>query len=309
MSRFVVGIDIGATNTRAGLVALDGLKVIREERFVTRSAGGFAGFIERLYATLRLLEETPAAVGIGVAGLVDSASGSVLYSPNLPGWRNAPLGPELSRLSGVPVWIDNDANMAALGEQRAGAAVGLGHLICLTLGTGVGGGLVLNGEIYTGARGQAGEVGHMVIESGGALCNCGHRGCLETIASATGLLRMAREGMAKGEETSLAPEDLSARSIAAAARAEDRFALDLYARLGRALGFVTANICNLLDLDAAVLTGGVAAAWDLFIPHLHSELELNLLPLKNFRVLRGTLGDTAGILGAACLALGRLEQA
>ena len=304
MSTYVIGVDIGGTNTRAALVSVERLVVVREESFPTRSAGRPEEFIRRLAEAIAALDERPQAVGMGMAGLVAPASGTILYSPNLPGWRDVPLAPALSRLVGLPVALNNDANMAALGEQRAGAAKGLADVVCLTLGTGVGGGLILGGRLYRGATGQAGEVGHVTVaRRGGARCGCGLRGHRETFASATGLLRMAREGIAGGRKTALRPgEELSAQRLFEAAASGDRFARGLFARMGRALGFALGNLFNLLDLEAAVLVGGVAAAWEQFIPSLERELHRRLLPRKEARILRGALSDP-GIIGAACLAL------
>ncbi len=307
--RRVIGVDVGATNTRVGLVEAEGLAILREERFATPRPP--EQFTRRLAEAVRALGDEPLGVGIGMAGLISPATGTILFSPNLPEWRDVPLGPELSRMVGLPVIVENDANMAALGEQRAGAARGLNHLVCLTLGTGVGGGFILGGRLYSGATGQAGEVGHLIIERrGGAPCACGRRGCLEAVASATGLVRLAREGLGRGRKSVLAERDeLSAAGIARAAEGGDRFARGLYARLGTALGFALGNLFNLLDLEAAVLTGGVAAAWGLFMPRLERELQRTLLPRKQARVLRGALPDTAGIIGAACHALDSLGRA
>jgi glucokinase len=299
----VIGIDLGGTNTRVALVDARSLEVRGEERLASNVSGGPERLIRRIAAAVAALGGEPLAVGVGVAGLIEPASGTILFSPNFPGWEDYPLGPELSRLTGLRAAVENDANMAALGEQRAGAARGINNVVCLTLGTGVGGGFVFEGRLYRGARGQAGEVGHLTIEpKGGALCGCGRRGCLETIASATGLIRLAREGMARGRKTSLKADDLSARAIAQAAESGDRLARSLYQRMGKALGFALAQLVNLLDLEAAVLAGGVSAAWPLFMPALETELHRWLLPRKEVRVLRTGLGEAAGVVGAACVA-------
>jgi glucokinase len=304
----VVGVDLGGTNVRVGLIDAGRVAVLGEERLSSHVAKGPRQLVRRVAKAAAALAQAsgqaPVAVGVGVAGLIDAAAGTVLFSPNFPGWKDFALGPELARATGLPVAVDNDANMAALGEQQAGAAKGLGFLACLTLGTGVGGGFIFGGRLYRGATGQAGEVGHLKVERPGALCGCGHRGCLETIASATGLTRMAREGLARGRKTTLSEATgLDARAIAAAAEAGDRFAKGLYGRAGRALGFGLAQLFNLLDIEAAVLTGGVSAAWPLFIASLETTLQASLLPRKQARVLRGRLGDTGGMIGAGCLAL------
>lgn len=310
MAAYVAGIDLGGTNARVGLVAADTmtgtLAVAAEERLASRVAEGPAQLTRRLAEALSRLPQRPAAIGVGVAGLIDSAQGVILFSPNFPGWDNFALGPELAKLTGLPVAVENDANMAALGEQRAGAARGLTHVVCLTLGTGVGGGFILEGKLYRGVAGQAGEVGHLTVArgKGAALCGCGRRGCLETIASATGLVRLAREGLAKGRQSALAGVDpLTAQAIAQAASAGDLFARHLYRKMGAALGFAIGQLVNLLDLEAAVLTGGVSAAWELFMPDLSTALQRELLPRKQARVLRAILGEAAGVTGAACVAL------
>jgi glucokinase len=301
----VAGIDLGGTNVRIGLVEGDGFELTQEEKFPSRVELGHGQLIERLAEAIsRLGKGRVRAVGIGVAGLIDAARGYVLFSPNFPGWVDVPLGPGLERATGLPVAVENDANAVALGEYRAGAGQGARYFLALTLGTGLGGGFVFEGKLFRGATGQAGEVGHMIVMPGGALCGCGRRGCLETIASATGLVRMVREELLAGRQSILkdAPR-LGAKEIDRAAREGDELAIEVYIRMGRALGLALANMFNTLDLDVISLGGGVVAAWELFMPALREQLDACLLPRKEVQVVRTRLGDSAGILGAAGLAL------
>jgi len=301
----VAGIDLGGTNVRIGLVEAESFEILREEKMPSQVELGHAQLVERLVEAVRRLGQGRVrAVGIGVAGLIDAQRGYVLFSPNFPGWVDVPLGPELEWATGLPVAVENDANVVALGEYRAGAGQGAKCFLALTLGTGAGGGFVFDGKLFRGATGQAGEVGHMLIVPGGALCGCGRRGCLETIASATGLVRMVREELLAGRESVLADvSELGAKEIDRAAREGDGLAIEVYERMGRALGLALANMFNTLDLDVISLGGGVAAASDLFMPALREQLDQCLLPRKDVKVVRTRLGDTAGILGAAGLAL------
>lgn len=309
-----IAIDLGGTNVRLGLVA-QGI-VVESARFATQAQAGPADLIERLAEGAREMKDRArarglAAAGLGVAcpGVLDRAAGAVLFSPNLPGWRDIPLAAELARLTGLAVALENDANLYALGESRFGAGRGHDDLACLTLGTGVGGGLILGGRLVVGPLGCGGELGHMVIEPQGRACGCGAQGCLEAYASATGLAAALAEALKQGRSTSLQAGD-DPQAMAAAAAAGDALACELFARAGLALGRAAAILAALAGLDLIILGGGLIAAWPLMEPAARRELaeRLRIVEADRVRLVLGSLGEAAPLLGAAAWAAESLRQ-
>jgi len=306
---YAVGVDIGGTHFRLAVVDETGQYGIIK-KFASESHLGPHTLIDRIVSAVSgVIEEAPgpvAGIGVGIAGAVDHIKGVVRFSPNLPGWDYIPLAEIMEDRLGRSVLVDNDADLIAFGEKWRGAGRGYENFLCITLGTGVGGGLILRNEIWHGC-GTAGEIGHVTIDRHGARCNCGNYGCLETVASATGLIRMAREGLGKGKKGLLAqrmasdPDALSARLIADLAGQGDPWALELFAELGKALGVAIASVMNLLCLDVIIIGGGVSDAWDLFIGPLRTEYARRVMPgtRPEAPVLPWTLKDAAGIIGAA----------
>ncbi|MEW5949644.1 MAG: ROK family protein [Thermodesulfobacteriota bacterium] len=306
---YAVGVDIGGTNFRLAVVDETGQYGIIK-KFPSEGYLGPHKLIDRVASAVSgIIEEAPgpvAGIGVGIAGAVDHIKGVVRFSPNLPGWENIPLAEIMETRLRRPVLVDNDADLIAFGEKWQGAGREYENFLCITLGTGVGGGLILRNEIWHGC-GTAGEIGHVTIDRHGARCNCGNYGCLETVASATGLIRMAREGLGEGKEGLLAqrmasdPEALSARLIADLAGQGDQWALELFAELGKALGVAIASVMNLLCLDVIIIGGGVSDAWDLFIGPLDTEYARRVMPgtRPEAPVLPWALKDAAGIIGAA----------
>lgn len=307
-----IGVDMGGTNMRLALVGrsgeiegrirLDSMANEGPDAVVARIANG----VNELAGRLAQEGGRVRAVGLGIPGNILPEQGIVVVSPNLAGFVDYNVHKALTKLVPFPVVIDNDANMIALGEKWLGAAKDYRNFICLTLGTGVGGGLVLNGRIWHGAWGSGGEAGHMIIDPHGGPCNCGNNGCLESEASATAIRRKALEYLREGRETSLAPyryepDLLTAEIVAEAARGGDELAKQIFIDMGRSLGRAIVNIMNLLGLDAFLIGGGVAAAWDLFHPAMTEEIgqASKLFPPDRYTVRRTGLGDDAGILGAA----------
>ncbi|MFH1148761.1 MAG: ROK family protein [Pseudomonadota bacterium] len=307
---FVIGLDIGGTHFRLSTVDEWGHHD-RIEKFSSESRLGPQNMIDRLaehiFDTVRGEDRGPiVGIGIGIAGAIDHINGIVRFSPNLPGWDYVPLAEILSKKLGLPVFVDNDVNLIALGEKWLGAGRDYENFLCMTLGTGVGGGLILNHKIWHGC-GTAGEIGHMTIDPDGALCNCGNNGCLETLASATALLRMAFEGFREGRTGLLAqkisadPGSLSASLIAEMAEKGDIWARQLFEKLGESLGIAIANVMNLLCLDAIIIGGGISDAWHLFIKALKAEYGRRVMPGTKPEVptIPWRLKDAAGIIGAA----------
>jgi glucokinase len=282
-------------------------------RIPTRIADGYPALLENLTSLCGSLLADPGArklrigaVGMGAPGII-GADGGVRVSPNLPELNGRALAADLEGLLGLPTVVVNDANAICWGEALFGAGKCFASFLTVTLGTGVGGGLVLGRRIWTGADGAAGEIGHLTVVPQGRPCGCGNHGCLEQYASATGIVLGARERLAAGRKGLLAevpPEELTSHAVSEAARRDDPLALAVFEEAGRALGQALAGVANLLNLDGAVVTGGASESFDLLLPWIQQEIRQRAfeLPGKRLRIVRGELGDDAGILGAAGMA-------
>ena len=308
---YYIGIDVGGTNLKAGLVREDG-QILAVERtpLAFENPEQFARTLAQLGESVLRQAGVPASevvsAGIGIPGAV--AGGDILYTCNIP-LRDVPLSRLFRQYLDVPVLLENDANCAAVGEWLCGAGPGTQQFIVVTLGTGVGGGLILNGKLYSGS-GMVGEVGHMVIQHGGAPCNCGRRGCWETYASATGLIRMTREAMEAHPESLLhtvAAQNgcVEGRTAFDAAVQGDETALGLCRDYVSYLAAGVTNLINILQPEAVAIGGGVAAAPDrLLLTPLREIVERECYPRHTGqlpRIVRAELGNDAGIIGAALL--------
>jgi glucokinase len=321
--RFAIGVDLGGTTIKSLAVDETGRIAARASR-PTDVHAGQAQVVRNLAAAVedltRQLDEQgsglPAgmakAIGVGVPGVLEVERGLVIASPNFPGWEGFPLRERLEAAIGRPVLIENDANAAAVGEQWRGAAVGLKDFLFITLGTGVGGGVVLGGRLWRGPGGRAGEFGHMkVVAEGGEPCGCGSRGCLERYANAAALERYALEELPKGGPGPLRalaldrPEAIDPAVIAQAARAGDAAAHAVYRRFAVYLAMGIADVVHLLDLRHFILGGGVSEAFDLFSPWLRDEVAARIygVAIEEIHLLKARCGNEAGSLGMAHLAL------
>ncbi len=312
-----IGIDIGGTNMRAALVDTSG-KIIEQVKISTEISQGAERAVENLLDICRSLMDHAAArnahvegVGLGVAGKIDSEKGIVVFSPNLPAMDHYPLGAKLREALDVPVIMENDASVYGLGENWVGSAKNLNNWVGLTLGTGVGGVLVLDDQLWQGDRlGFVAEIGHLVVDPSGPLCQCGSQGCLEAHSSARALLEGMEASIKKGELVTKKTFDLwqqgklTARDIHQSALEGDPTSLWLFDRMGWALGVALSNIFMLLGIRHAIIGGGVSAAWNLFIDQLIESLEKsnNFLNIEDAVIKRSLLGDNAALLGAARLA-------
>ncbi len=255
------------------------------------------------------------AAGVGAAGFILWPEGVLLGSPNIA-WSDVPLKRLVSERLGVPAFVDNDANAAAAGEGLLGAASDASDFVCLTLGTGIGGGICVGGRIYRGHKGTAAEVGHMALDPDGPVCNCGERGCLEVLASGTALereaVRLARvdHGSLLHETSRSRPEEITGETVATAAERGDRAALGAFENISFYLGLGIVNLIHLLDPELVVLAGGMARSGHLFVDDVRrvvSERGVGMLT-EGVRIELSTLGEDAGVIGAAAIAWEMLER-
>ena len=310
---FIFAADLGGTHLRAATVDAWGKIHFRSKQSTPQGTGpseivaAIVSAVDEYKAAIGDASDKLKAVSIVVPGTVKVETGTVVKAPNLPCLDNFPLAATLTRDLGLPAILENDANAAAVGEMWQGAARGCRTIICVTLGTGVGGGIILDGELWRGVDGAAAEIGHMCVDPfGGVACTCGSRGCLEVFASATAIVRMTREAKPRHPDSVLnGASDLSAQSIFAAGLAGDELALEIFRRMGVYLGIGLANLINILNPEMIVIGGGVVNGWDLFEKEMLQQVEERAFPLLAARVKieRAKCGDDAGLLGAARLAI------
>jgi glucokinase len=309
-SRIVFAADLGGTHLRAALVDQCG-KIhaqLKHETPKDESADHVVNSLTSAFKALsaQLATRTPiASAAIMVPGTVDKTNTIVVGAPNLPSLDNFPLKAELEKRLHLPVLLENDANAAAVGEMWLGAARGYRSVICITLGTGVGGGIVLDGKLWRGADGSAGEIGHTTVEPfSGPTCKCGNRGCLEVFASATAIVRMAKENFSKYPNSQLRLEGLTALDVYNAGIAGDELSIKVFKTAGRYLGVGLSNLITLLGPEVIVIGGGGANGWQLFVDDMMEQIHLRVFPShgKNLKVVTAECGDNAGLVGAAKLA-------
>lgn len=310
----VIGVDVGGTKIHG--ILLRDRRLLEDFRVGTdgSSQQSVLKGIEDVIFHLRQQGEVRGlhvvAVGIGIAGFIDFERGVVTASPNLP-IRNLPLKDFFQNRFGLPVVVDNDANAAALAEFRLGAGKGARHLIHLTLGTGIGGGIIIDSGLYRGASGAGAELGHMIILDGGPPCKCGSRGCLEALASGLAIERRVGEMYREGARSPLMDRygeskgALEAKEVALAAGEGDPVALSLFKEMGHYLGIGISNLVNIFNPERVTISGGLIAAWDFFESSMRRSIEENAVELSRQALLicKSKLGDQAGALGAALLTL------
>jgi glucokinase len=311
-SGLILALDYGGTKHTAGVVAA-GERDWRARRQAPATPGGNADTDRAVMSALArevLAGETPAAIGVSFGGPVDYPSGTVRLSHHVPGWEAMPLARLLEAEFGAPAWVDNDANVAALGEHRFGAGQGCDSLMYITVSTGVGGGWILNGQPWRGQDGMAGEIGHTVVDPLGPVCLCGKRGCVERLASGPYLAQRARDLLAQDAERgsilrAMAGDDwgaLDARLVAAAAARGDELAQSVLHEAGRALGVGIGNAANLVNPRRFVLGGGVTKSGEVFWQAVRQAARETALPQVFFDIVPAMLGDEAPLWGAVALA-------
>ncbi len=315
-----IGCDLGGTNLRAALVNVESGEVLGQISAPTLAREGhqavmqrMADLIARLIRAADTTSQAVGGIGIGVPGVLDLEKGETLFLPNLPGtWPHVPLGDTIAELTGLPTVLLNDVRAITNGEWRFGAGRGVDTVAVFAIGTGIGGGLVVNGQLHLGIGGTGGELGHTTIDFNGPRCGCGNYGCLEAYASGPAIAAMGMKAVVQGLTTSLAEmcdydlNRIDPAMIAEAARSGDAIARNIYERAGFSIGIAAANICAAIGPRRIVLAGGVAQAGDLLLEPVRRTIRerVHIMPVDQVEVVPSQLGDNAGVIGVARWAAG-----
>lgn len=298
--------DIGGTQMRVAAYNTEDLGLVQVKKIATQGEGTPT---ERLINLIREISRGYEINSIAVAapGYLDPEKGVIYVAPNIPGWTNLPLRQELSDVFHVPVYLGNDANMAALGEWKFGAGIGHRNVLYLTISTGIGSGVIIDNRLLLGQNGLAAEFGHITIDPNGPMCGCGHRGHIEAFSSGTGIMNYVFEQLQKGRQSSLtAFERPNAKQIYEAAQNGDLLAVEAFERAGQYLGLAIANFLHTLNPSIVILGGGVTQAGDLLLKPMQKALEDSIISpqyLKKLKITTAKLGDDVGLKGALALLL------
>jgi glucokinase len=314
-NKLVIAADLGGTNLRAATVDRQG-QILSRTKQHTPKAEKASEIVRAIVAAARECERNSldsgaqiGAVSVAIPGTVQVENGVVMKAPNVPSLDGFRLAAALQSELQWPAILENDANAAAVGEMWMGAGRGRQSIICLTLGTGVGGGIILDGKLWRGVDGSAGELGHIGVEPfGGVPCTCGSRGCLEVFASATAIVRMTREAQPRYPKSLLhTSEELTAKDVYQRGVEGDELALEVFRRMGIYLGVGLASLINIFNPEIIVIGGGVAAGWDLFIAHVREQITERAFPIpaRRAEIVQAERGDDAGLLGAAHIAFAK----
>lgn len=320
MPRYAVGVDLGGTKILSALVDEGGV-VHQRHRMATPQQGpesvvaAIASSVQTGLQGSRAGEGDVVGVGVGAPGPLDPRSGVVFQPPNLAGWYNVPLADLLRRRLELPVFVENDANAAALGEWWVGAGRGVHDLVYITVSTGIGGGLIINDALVHGVSGTAGEIGHITIDIHGPRCVCGNTGCLEVLASGKAIARMAREAIAARRSTKVLElaggdtERITAEVVATAARQGDAVAREIFDQAGTYVGVAVASVVNLLNPAKVVIGGGVSKAGDLLFAPVRRTVRERAFerPARDAEIVPAALGDDVGVVGAAAVVFARAQ--
>lgn len=305
--KFIIGIDLGGTNLKLALLDLKfkikDREVLSTQNFIKKEnlVSIIVRSINKIIEDNRLKKRDILGIGLGVPGPVDAKRGVIHFFPNIPGWREVNLKGVLQRRLGLAVFLDNDAKLMSLAEYKLGKAKGFKNVICLTLGTGVGGAVILEGRLYRGVNNAAGEIGHIPINEKGPLCNCGGIACLEAYIGNNRILREAR----KIFKRNITLEELSilAKKTCLPAGRQNKQALNIWLKMGGRLGIALSGIVNLLNLDAIVMGGGIANVGKILFDKVRETIRKRAMSVqaKHVKVFKAKLGDDAGLIGAAVL--------
>jgi glucokinase len=296
----IIGIDLGGTNLKIALLSpkykIIDKKILSTKMFARRESliRAICDSINRITQDNKLKKKDTLGLGVGLPGPIDQKRGIAHFFPNIPGWRGVNLKDILQKRLGLPVFLDNDAKLMTLAEQNIGNARGFKNVLCITLGTGVGGGVIISGSLYRGKNNAAGEVGHIPINEKGPKCHCGGSGCLEAYIGNNRILQEARKIF--GRYVSL--EELSAK-----AKQKNKQALDIWLRIAKRLGRALVGVVNLLNLDAIVIGGGVANAGPVLFSNLRKIVKKEGMSVqaRRVKIFKAKLGNDAGLIGAAIL--------
>jgi glucokinase len=298
--KFIIGVDLGGTNLKAALLdpqcRIRQKKVLSTKSFINKE-GLILGIVAAILRVIKengLNKEDILGIGLGLPGPTDIKNGLVHFFPNIPGFKNVSLGAILRKKTGLPIFLDNDANLMCLAEQKLGAARGFRNVLCMTLGTGVGGGLILQGRLYRGSAFAAGEAGHIPINENGPRCNCGGIACLETYIGNKRILNQAAK---------LFKRNISLEELSALAEKKNKKAVGIWQEAGNRLGVMLVGVVNLLNLDAVVIGGGVADAGEVLFSAVRRIIAKQAMPLqaKQVKIFKAKLGPDAGLIGAGIL--------
>ena len=319
---YMVGVDLGGTKIAVAVVDRK-CKIIKRVTVPTPARKGPTAVIKTMVEAIKnVIEEAGVGrrkivgIGIGSPGPLNPSTGVVRSAPNLYGWKNVPLKAAIEKELGIATFVENDCNAAALGEKLFGAGKGVNDFIYITVGTGIGGGLIINGELYHGESGAAGEVGHVVIDVNGPRCNCGNYGCLEAMASGPAIARMATEAIKKGRKTLISEavggdlKRITAEVVIDAASKGDELALEILDKAGTYLGIGMAGMINVINPEMVILGGGVMKAGDLLLKPIKRTVKKYAFPahVEAVEIVPAALGDDAGVIGAAAVVLDRLNM-
>lgn len=309
-----IGIDVGGTNVKIALVDNDG-KIIYSNTVPTYAQMGYEYTVNNIKQAIRdLMKETNTdsksieAIGFDFPGQVDYKTGVVKLAPNIPGWVNVPIAQMIEEEFHIPTKIDNDVRCAALGEMKFGAGRGCENFVCITVGTGIGSGLVINGQLVRGAANAAGEIGHIKLQmNDGPICGCGDTGCLEAFASGPSIVAMAQEYLKGGKSTKYremaADGEITPYIVAKAAEAGDPVAKRIFEIVGTYIGMGLVSVINLLNPEKVIIGGGVAEAGDLLLDPIRKTIKERAMVVagNSVEIVRAELGNSAGVIGASML--------
>jgi glucokinase len=317
-----IGCDLGGTNLRAAIVDVENGSIIHQMSIPTLARDGPDALMKRMADLfLQLIEwaglkkEDIGGIGIGVPGVLDMEKGETLFLPNLPGnWPHVPLADTITSLTGLPTIILNDVRAITNGEWRYGAGQGVDTVAVFAVGTGIGGGLVINGQLNLGIGGTAGELGHMTIDYSGPICGCGNKACLEAFASGPAIAAMGMKAVTQGLTTHIGEmceydlNRITPELIAQVAQEGDQIAMEIYERAGFYLGLAAANICVAISPRHIIIGGGVSQAGELLLKPIRRTLRehVRVMPVEQVEVVQSQLGDNAGVIGVAAWTADRL---
>ncbi len=313
MPPYILAVDLGGTQIRAALCDVQG-QILRRIAYPTQATSGLEAVIKRLEDTIaEALGSTPAdqilGIGIGAPGPLNPVTGIIMEAPNLPGWRNIPLRNIISARFGLPTFLGNDANLAGLAEHTFGAGRGQSDMIYLTISTGVGSGIIVDGRMLLGARGLGAEAGHTIVDPEGPLCSCGHHGCLESFASGTSIARDVAARIKAGKKSRISKmvggdlAKIDAKTVGEAAKLGDKVAIQAFRRAGKHLGIGIANLLRQFNPTMIVLGGSVTKAGALLFDPMWAAIKEYVPPIywEGLAIVPAALGDDVGLLGAAAL--------